>query len=206
MRCHLLVHGSKMPASTYPDLVVSYPPAQRYSHSRLSAVSGSRCRSEVGAASSLALRPAAPSSLQPHPAPPRCASSPSLCSQSALLLVDRDLAKSPSQRSTSVLSATAPTLPSVVGPAKATNADLLKEFRRHPIQCGHPPTRKTTFADLELPVSMAQDPKWSTDLQQMGHALGKHFRMNDFTTAGFMAMPCEIDIVDGRRQLRRRYE
>mmetsp|Transcript_18808 Transcript_18808/g.48826 ORF Transcript_18808/g.48826 Transcript_18808/m.48826 type:complete len:160 (-) Transcript_18808:110-589(-) len=155
-----------MPASTYPDLIISYPPAQRLQGSR--SLKGGR---------SLGGR------LPPPPATPAAMATP------AVEVEVRRSASAPSL------------LPALREKGKTTTADPARSLRQHPIQCGFPPVTKTCYSDLELPVAMAQDPKWSVDLRAANVRLGAMFKMNDVATAGFMPVPAPVHIHDGMRKI-----
>mmetsp|Transcript_111984 Transcript_111984/g.321790 ORF Transcript_111984/g.321790 Transcript_111984/m.321790 type:complete len:153 (-) Transcript_111984:87-545(-) len=144
-----------MPASTYPDLVVSYPPAKRGAP----VVKGGRS----GVAPPAAAAPGA---------------TPAVCWRS--------------------VSAPGLALPAVR--AKSTG-DPARSLRLHPIQCGFSATKKTCYSALEVPISMAQDPKWSSDLHRQSHKLKRDFTMDMFTTAGFMPSPVAVDYATGARRL-----
>mmetsp|Transcript_4382 Transcript_4382/g.10613 ORF Transcript_4382/g.10613 Transcript_4382/m.10613 type:complete len:155 (-) Transcript_4382:32-496(-) len=150
-----------MPASTYPDLIVKYPPAQRL-RAFVRIASG-------GVTAKRAPTPALAPIVAPADHPRRSASTPNL--------------------------------PAIQAKAKTQTIDPSKGLRSHPIQCGFPPTKKSCYSELELPIAMAQDPKWSSDLHAMSHKMKCDFFMDGIATAAFLPSPTPIACTAGSRKI-----
>eukprot|EP00929_Paragymnodinium_shiwhaense_P090561 TRINITY_DN5073_c0_g3_i1.p1 TRINITY_DN5073_c0_g3~~TRINITY_DN5073_c0_g3_i1.p1 ORF type:complete len:308 (-),score=78.59 TRINITY_DN5073_c0_g3_i1:303-1226(-) len=70
------------------------------------------------------------------------------------------------------------------------SADPAKHLRTHPIQCGSPPVVKSlTRENMERPVAMSQDARWSTDLTKLASDSRGWALQGSRTTAGFMPSP-----------------
>jgi len=63
------------------------------------------------------------------------------------------------------------------------------------------PTKKTSYSDFETPISMAQDPKWSTDLQAHAAKMKRDFQIDNFVTSGFLPSPARVTYAKGGREL-----
>eukprot|EP00928_Gymnodinium_smaydae_P071352 TRINITY_DN5496_c1_g1_i1.p1 TRINITY_DN5496_c1_g1~~TRINITY_DN5496_c1_g1_i1.p1 ORF type:complete len:206 (+),score=45.24 TRINITY_DN5496_c1_g1_i1:102-719(+) len=192
-----------MPASTYPDLVVSYPPAQRLA----------RSGPKAPARSSSLAPPAAPLAAPPQPrsVASALASAAAARARSVSFSADglagggdvRSRCGSASDGSGSWTpgassrgglgrGSSAPALPSLKKKplvVKKSSADASKHLRQHAIQMGVPPQLKCTYHDLELPVAMAQDPRWSSDLMALSQKMIVSNLEASRCTAGFMPSP-----------------
>mmetsp|Transcript_27566 Transcript_27566/g.83110 ORF Transcript_27566/g.83110 Transcript_27566/m.83110 type:complete len:161 (+) Transcript_27566:146-628(+) len=149
-----------MPAATYPDLVLRYPPAQR------------RLRP-------LSQPPALPEALTP---------STSLGGSRPGSSASRSQGQRPARGLS--FSASAPGLAAAARPRpRSPVGSATAHLWRHPVQCGHPPTLKTSYSLLDHPVAMAQDPRWSTDLAKQSQDMRRTAFMNARLTAGFLPSP-----------------
>mmetsp|Transcript_12071 Transcript_12071/g.33107 ORF Transcript_12071/g.33107 Transcript_12071/m.33107 type:complete len:184 (-) Transcript_12071:116-667(-) len=178
-----------MPASTYPDLVVTYPPAQRHRSDSASRL----CSSGAASSAASSSRGSARGSKQ-STGLGSSASAPG--GRLPVLLEEPQVGKVSKESSRA---GTAPVPPKVATqrPVVKPTVDLTRHLRLHPIQCGHPSTLKTCYSDLDQPISLARDPKWSTDLARQSQDMRQAARMKTWVTAGFLPSP--VPYVPGAR-------